>query len=207
MDLGLAAADFVALGQIRDFHPHARDLLARRADRINADEPQYVFLLGDLTLDATDPEWGRVQSRLLDRLEAPYFIAAGNHDVKLGRNLHAARVGYLDQWIPTPNAAGASAPEFLQATLGHGGDPNLVAGSSMKTPPFYALRSGTRNIELLLDAGANIDHTHANGDSAVMVAAALGRFDLAYLLLSRGASYELRNRSGAWRIGLQSSER
>ena len=94
-------------------------------------------------------------------------------------------------------AAGASAPEFLQEALGHGGDPNLVTGSSMKTPLFYALRSGPRNVELLLDAGANIDHTNANGDSAVMVAAALGRFDLTYLLLSRGASYELRNRSGA----------
>ena len=93
-------------------------------------------------------------------------------------------------------AARAEGTDFLRATLRHGGDPNLVAGTFRRTPLFEAIGRNDASIELLLDAGADIDARSSNGDTAAMVAAGRGRFDVVYLLLSRGASYSVANDNG-----------
>lgn len=94
-------------------------------------------------------------------------------------------------------AARAEDTGLLRAALRHGGDPNLVAGAFERTPLFEAIgRNDTAALDLLLDAGADIDARSSNGDTAAMVAAGRGRFDVVYLLLSRGASYSVPNDNG-----------
>jgi ankyrin repeat protein len=87
-------------------------------------------------------------------------------------------------------------PGLLEVALQFGGDPNLVAGSMGNTPLFEAIGSGETSITLLLDAGANADARNTFGSTVAMSAAGIGRFDVVYLLLSRGASYEVSNNDG-----------
>ena len=93
-------------------------------------------------------------------------------------------------------AARAEDTHLLRGALQHGGDPNLVAGWFGWTPMFEAIGRNNASIELLLDAGANIDARSSIGNTAAMVAAGRGRFDVVYLLLSRGASYSVANDNG-----------
>jgi predicted phosphodiesterase len=59
--------------------------LRRLAHELNDRKPDYVFVLGDMTLNATDHETKRFQRAFLDELDAPYYIAAGNHDLARAR--------------------------------------------------------------------------------------------------------------------------
>ena len=80
---------------------------------------------------------------------------------------------------------------FLRVALQYGGDPNLVAGMFMYTPLFEAIGMNDEAVEILLDAGASMDARTASGQTPLTVAAGIGRFDVVYLLLSRGADYAL----------------
>ncbi len=113
--------------------------------------------------------------------------------LELGAN---PNVIFLDGGSVMHWAARAEDEAYLEVALLHGGNPNLVAGAFKRTPLFEAIGSEARSIELLLDAGADINARSDNGDTAVMVAAGRGRFDTVYLLLTRGASYSATNNNG-----------
>jgi len=92
--------------------------------------------------------------------------------------------------------------EFLRVALQHGGNPNLVAGKLGESPIFKAIGvKGSDNrpaMLILLDSGADINFSPVGekilgmsmgGITPVLVAADLGRFDVVYELLLRGADY------------------
>jgi len=87
---------------------------------------------------------------------------------------------------------------FLEEALKFGGDPNLISGEFKETPLFVAVSpEGSKNkINYLLDSGADIDAKNASGETAVMAAAALGRFDNVYYLLNRGVDISIKNEFG-----------
>ncbi len=90
---------------------------------------------------------------------------------------------------------------FLKVALEHGGNPNLVAPYSstntfVQTPIFDALIKGIERVEILLDAGANIDAQNDFGSTPVMTAANRARYDLLLFLLERGADYKIKNNAG-----------
>jgi ankyrin repeat protein len=97
---------------------------------------------------------------------------------------------------------------FLKAALQHGGDPNLEAGKLEKTPLFDTIGiSGGANeqaMRVLLEAGADINAKTSGqifgkpmgGKTPVMTAADLGRFDIVYELLERGADYKVKDDNG-----------
>ena len=87
---------------------------------------------------------------------------------------------------------------FLEAALEHGGNPNLVAKGSMfeDTPIFQALSQGIEKVEILLEAGANIDAQNNFGTTPVMTAFGRTDFDVVYYLLERGANYKIKNNAG-----------
>jgi ankyrin repeat protein len=86
-------------------------------------------------------------------------------------------------------------PRLLQVALEHGGDPNLVAGSLGETPLFTALGS-TERMASLVDGGADVDAKLTSGNPLLLVAARTGRLDAVYLLLTRGADYNVRDMRG-----------
>ena len=96
---------------------------------------------------------------------------------------------------------------LLEAALESGGDPNLVAGQFNETPIFNCVsieHDRLVAVDILLAAGADIDvQNHgevfgrpSGGDTPALVAATLGRYDLVYALLERGADPSLRNVNG-----------
>lgn len=86
---------------------------------------------------------------------------------------------------------------FLEAILEHGGNPNLKAGDSSKnTPLFDALNEGKGKIDLLLEAGADINAQNSYGSTAVMATAGVGEFETAHYLLEKGADPTIANDAG-----------
>ncbi len=89
-------------------------------------------------------------------------------------------------------------PEFLNLALQHGGNTELAAGQFMQTPIFETIGifgeiGNTPSLKILLGAGANVNAKANNGDTPVIVAARLGRFDIVFELLSKGADPTVTN--------------
>lgn len=85
---------------------------------------------------------------------------------------------------------------FLKLALEHGGNPNLVAGQRKLTPLFKAIGSRDSDIpfvNMLLKYGADPNVKESRGNTPVIMAAGLGRYDIAYVLLNNGADYTLKN--------------
>lgn len=88
----MAACRFVQLSDIhlghQGFHlwynyqlfDHATTLANAAIDAINAAQPEFVVVTGDLTHTGT-PQSFAVARAVLDRLEMPYYVLPGNHDV------------------------------------------------------------------------------------------------------------------------------
>jgi 3',5'-cyclic AMP phosphodiesterase CpdA len=93
---------FVVLGHVREL---TTDVIALLVERINSLGPDYVFVLGDLTHTATEPQRQTVQRELFDRLDAPYYVAPGNHDLIAGVAVHEEWIGYRYKLVSDPNAS------------------------------------------------------------------------------------------------------
>ncbi len=105
---------------------------------------------------------------------------------------------------------------FLKAALQYGGNPNLVAGQFSETPLFKTIGlSGNdrkENRQLLLESGSDINaktvddssYMPTGGETPVMKAAGLGRFDIVYELLESGADYKVKDDTGYDLLGLAS---
>lgn len=98
-------------------------------------------------------------------------------------------------------------PYFMKQALRHGGNPNLVAPYSGKTPLIAAITvTGKVNIPALIKAGADLNyqmpagkfhHSFLTGGSTAMMAALSDlQFDVIYELLKVGADYRLKDAQG-----------
>lgn len=85
---------------------------------------------------------------------------------------------------------------FLKAALKHGGNPNLKAGQDNETPLFDAIGEQSDKLDILLEAGADVNVQERYGFTPVLLAASRGRFDLVYKLLNHGADYRIETKSG-----------
>lgn len=87
---------------------------------------------------------------------------------------------------------------FLRLALKYGGNPNMEL--SLGRPAlFIAVMPGTLKLEfvdLLVDAGANMNVQDKNGYTPMMVAADVRQFDIVYRMLERGADYRIQSNRG-----------
>ncbi|HWB13024.1 MAG TPA: ankyrin repeat domain-containing protein [Pirellulales bacterium] len=120
-------------------------------------------------------------------------------------------VGYLHYESIVHLAARAEKDsDWLRLLLEHKADPN-TPGFPMKkgghalfdaigkeqTPLFAATYSLKReNVELLVKAGADVNHGDATGETPLICAAGLNQFDIVYYLLEAGADYRRKERNG-----------
>ena len=92
-------------------------------------------------------------------------------------------------------AAYESDHRFLEAAIAHGGDVNLVSLNDSQTPLFSAVMGRRfKNIDILLEKGANIDYRKENGDTPIIVSAKLLGFEIAYYLIEKGADPFIMNK-------------
>jgi ankyrin repeat protein len=80
---------------------------------------------------------------------------------------------------------------YLKLALEHGGNPNVFSGYVPII--FDAIDSySITNVQLLVDAGANVNEkSKKSGDTPLIRAITFSRYDIAYLLLERGANPNL----------------
>lgn len=91
----------------------------------------------------------------------------------------------------------AANPAYLQLALRHGGDPDAPAGYGNRTVIFESiLNNRLPNMQLLIEAGANVNHQDISGSPPIQDAASIGNFDMVYVLLNSGADLKLKNRWG-----------
>ena len=92
--------------------------------------------------------------------------------------------------------------EWLAMVLKHEADPNLVNPTDdilagHRTPIFDAILSyNKKNLELLINAGADLDFQDDLGETPMIYAAGFNSFDTVYFLLEAGADFEIKDNYG-----------
>lgn len=99
-------------------------------------------------------------------------------------------------------ARDAADSEWLELVLAHGGDPNLSTTDEQTTPIVSAIDYSDigpvqdRIIELLISAGADLNHQDFQGSTALLWAMARNRYDIAYRFLQAGADFRIKDKQG-----------
>jgi ankyrin repeat protein len=84
----------------------------------------------------------------------------------------------------------------LMSLMGGGGRFGGGFGAQPAAFRFAGPRSAPESVKLLLDAGADVHATRANGDTALHVAAAAGNLPVIQMLVDHGAKLDARNNGG-----------
>lgn len=88
-------------------------------------------------------------------------------------------------------------PAYLSEAIKHGGDINFVNALNGRTPIFDAINHmRADNVKILIAGGANLNVLDKLGQTPVVAATAIQRFDLVYLMLEAGADPMTRTRAG-----------
>ena len=91
---------------------------------------------------------------------------------------------------------------FLKAALAHGGNPDLRSSGMWSRTPIFMVITGVASerqfqvVDVLLEAGADINGRDAFRSTPVLTATKVSRFRLVLFLLEQGADYTLWDRLG-----------
>ena len=94
-------------------------------------------------------------------------------------------------------AAGTAFPNYFKYVMQHGGDPNLICRIEWKQSPLITVITGScpnkkEAIQLLIDAGADLDYVSTTGSTALRRAVTRGgQYNIALQLLKAGASFNI----------------
>lgn len=120
------------------------------------------------------------------------------HLLKLGAdsNVIFDDGGTVLHWLARKNDC-----SMLITALKYGGNPNLKAGMFYHSPIFETITIGKNEgtspcFNALLDYGVDINSVDGNGQSPLLSAADLTRYDIVYSLLKRGANYSIEDDFG-----------
>lgn len=92
--------------------------------------------------------------------------------------------------------------EWLELVLKHGGDPNITTTNERRTPIVSAINYcgigpvQDRIIELLIKAGADLNHQDYRGRTPLTWAMMRNRYDIAYHFLQAGADFRIKDNQG-----------
>jgi ankyrin repeat protein len=86
---------------------------------------------------------------------------------------------------------------FLALALKNGGNPNLVGTDLAQTPIFVGIENlRWDNVQLLIDAGANLNFRDSHGNTPLMSAAGINQYHIVYAMLKAGADPAVKNNWG-----------
>lgn len=96
-------------------------------------------------------------------------------------------------------------PWYLEVTLKHGGDPNIVNPVKEVRPILQCImlldrsrpRPRLEQLKMLIAAGADLNARDGNGFTPMMIAAMENRYDMVFMMLQAGADPTIKLGSGA----------
>ena len=109
------------------------------------------------------------------------------------------------------DAAGDEDPYWLENSLKHGGKPNLLSPETRRVskgqvPIFYAVANHRgRNLKLLIDAGADMNHMDNGGMTAWRLAVGIPAYDMLFAMVEAGADFNKKDAIGQCLLDLISS--
>ena len=148
--------------------------------------------------------------RLLEKGADPNYII-GNHPLLMGDGESETEDDPLamapQSWCVLDLAAERQNSEWVDLLLRHGANPNVVNPLCSRprdevyaagwTPLIRAADEGAiKSVDLLIGAGAVLDHQDNRGSTAAMIAADHGRYGFVLRLLTAGAHQRVRNNDG-----------
>lgn len=166
-----------------------RSLLHHAAQRGHAD---LVRTLNEMGLDVNElDKHGRT----------PLYLACHDHQFKSAKTLIelGAEINIEGDYNPLDIAASHSfyGIEIVQLLLQHTANVNIVCRGTRTTPLMGALhQKNPAALKLLLAAGANTNHTDANGESALTRIAVHDFGEHVALLIDHNANLNFKNRFG-----------
>ncbi|KAH8623206.1 hypothetical protein IG631_22363 [Alternaria alternata] len=161
---------------------------------VRSGQTEVVQVLLDAGADRTFHNTGSLDSTTLmsiavlhERIDMVQLLLAAGVDVnERDEKLHATAL-----W----DAVCFQSVDCVRVLLEAGADPNLPGGTSQTSPLMMACSPYTVNsilvVEMLLDAGANVDYVDSNGSTAYDLAKRAQNLRVAEYLLERGASPEI----------------
>jgi len=94
-------------------------------------------------------------------------------------------------------SAGVKDSRYLELVLKYGADPNLMHANSSASPLFNALEPDDfTHMNLLIDAGADVNKQNKFGETPAVAAAALNYYTIVDYLLKNGTDHCIKNRWG-----------
>jgi ankyrin repeat protein len=138
----------------------------------------------------------------------PLFWAMGKESVKgfeallqNGANPNVTAEGLIKGERPPSVmelAAIAENPEYLKLALKHEGNPNYPLGYGNRTIIDEAIMNNRlENLRILVESGADINHTDSFGSPPIMSAARIRNYDMVYFLLRKGADPTIVDSAGS----------
>ena len=100
-----------------------------------------------------------------------------------------------DGWAPLHLAAAFAGPDAVRLLLEHGAHAHQCSRNPQRNQPIHAaiaLGNSLETVELLLEAGADVNATQAGGFTPLHQAAAAGKLDTVAFLLKNGARKNVR---------------
>lgn len=160
------------------------------------DLPLLIEVLGTATVDERSP----------NEAYTPLMVAANRSSLRVvdylirqGADINAQSDGgetalMLAARANTPQAA----VDTMTLLLAAGADPNLVSGGGNSALMEAAYTGNTDAIDLLVQAGANVNHTNQYGETALLVGALkMGSVDAIKALLAAGSDPNHEDKDGA----------
>jgi len=127
--------------------------------------------------------------RILEHGADPNVIVSSDFGTKFGKIQPGDSVLY--------HAARTEYPNYFKYVMQHGGDPNLITRHGLaQFSPLVTVMAGfypdkKESVQLLIDAGADLDYRTDTGSTALSMSVSGGRFSITLQLLEAGASFNL----------------
>ena len=131
----------------------------------------------------------------LDRFKRLLELGADpNVAIQSGLNTHG---GFYRGETVTHMASETEFPGYFEAVFEYGGDPNLIENGLISSQtPLFSVTTGVNgnkmdHVRVLIDKKADLNHMNGTGVTPVMEAVSTGQYNIALLLLEKGADYRI----------------
>lgn len=165
--------------------------LAQAVKRQNVSKIKQLVSQGKVNVNYQEPRFGKtllIWAVLTDRYKSAQALLENGADPDI-RDTYSGTSALMEA------ADNEDSSNFIRLLLKHGADPNIDAGAKepnrIATPLIAASKKRLESVELLVEAGAEIDYVTSHGAAALDAAFMRDQVEtVMYLLMEKGADFD-----------------